>query len=352
MPKPQKRARPIRVLVIDDSLFMRQIIHDILEQDSELEVVAVAKDGQGGLEKFTQLKPDVVTMDYEMPGLNGVAVLKKIMRQNPTPVVMISAYTTAGAKVTLEALSQGAVDYIVKPSGTVSMDIETIGAEIIEKIKRASRAKPKNAYLPSSPKKLHYAKTTEKKAFRAIVIGSSTGGTTGVELITSALRERCNASIFIAQHMPKVFTELFAERLNRLARITVKEGENRERIKPSVAYVAPGGLDMSVSMRESEAVIQLSKPAKEKGMHPSIDVLMSSVANVYDAASAGVLLSGMGSDGALGMESIFKARGETIAQDEKTSVVFGMPNTAIQAGVVDRILPITLIPKHILELIA
>lgn len=360
---PDKERRKIKVLVVDDSLFMRQMISDVLVSDPDIEVLDTANDGKEGLAKIEKLKPDVVTLDYEMPGLDGIATLKKIMREHPTPVVMISAHTPDGGKITLEALACGAIDYILKPSKDILVDIKPIKDEIIEKVKTASRVSVKTLkeFLEKEARDLMlpHAQLTES---RVVALGSSTGGTKGIELILASLPAEFPAPLLIVQHMPEMFTALFADRLNRMAKITVKEGENGEEIKTGVAYIAPGGWHMKVSLGvagsrlqdkalRGPVTIELTKDAPIYGLRPAIDILMRSVAEIYGENAVGVILSGMGSDGAEGLGAISRQGGKTIAQDEKTSVVFGMPKRAIEVGAVDDVLPIEEIAPRIIELI-
>jgi len=349
--------KKIRVLVIDDSLFMRQMISDVLNADSDIEVLDTAASGEEGLTKIEKLNPDVVTLDYEMPGIDGIATLKRIMRRHPMPVVMVSAHTPEGGKITLEALSCGAIDYVLKPSGDILLDIRPIKDEIIEKVKTAAEVSIKTLreFLAKQTKELQLPQEPLIET-RVVAMGSSTGGTKGVEMILESLPAGFPAPIFIVQHMPEMFTAFFADRLKRLAKIMVKEGEEKEEVKAGVAYIAPGGWHMKLKIRNPKseirnAAIELTKEPPIYGLRPAVDVLFKSVAEVYGANAIGVILSGMGSDGTEGMGAISRVGGVTIAQDEKTSVVFGMPKRAIEAGAVDEVLPIDKIAPRILELI-
>jgi two-component system, chemotaxis family, protein-glutamate methylesterase/glutaminase len=363
-----RKKRKIRVLVIDDSLFMRQMVSDILNSDPLIEVIDTAISGDEGLKKIELLKPDVVTLDYEMPGLNGVATLVKIMCKYPVPVVMISAHTIEGGEITLEALSQGAIDYVLKPSGAVSLDIKKVGSEIIDKVKVASKANVKAISFEYSSviRQNEPLQSTSYKPHtnRAVAIGSSTGGTKGVELILASMPADFPLPIFVVQHMPAMFITLFADRLNRLAKIKVKEGEDGEEVKGATVYMAPGDWHMEVRLADTnknknesrqttnydlQTKVVLTKDPPVYGLRPSVDNLMRSIARVYGENGIGVILSGMGSDGASGMSDIFKSGGHTIAQNEETSVVFGMPRRAIEAGAVDDVLPIESIAGKIME---
>jgi two-component system, chemotaxis family, protein-glutamate methylesterase/glutaminase len=353
------KKRNIRVLIIDDSLFMRQIISDVLNSDPDIEVVGTAIQGDEGINKIKELKPDVVTLDYQMPGIDGVTTLQMIMRDHPVPVVMISAYTKEGGEITLKALREGAIDYILKPSGEISLDLKIIESEIISKVKTAAEAS-----VEAIQESIH--RGVDKlplphKIFegRVVAIGSSTGGTKGVEFILRSLPAEFPLPILIVQHMPKMFTSLFAKRLNTLTEIKVKEAEDGEEVRGGVAYIAPGGWHMIISAKEPpsagfliEPVIKLTKNEPVYGLRPSVDILFKSVANVYGKNSIAAILSGMGSDGALGMQEIYNVGGATIAQDKKSSIVFGMPKSAIEMGIVRDVLPIDSVALRILELIA
>ncbi len=360
--KIMEHNKKIKVLVIDDSVFMRQMISDVLAEDPEIEVAGHASNGKDGIEKAKNLLPDVITLDYQMSGLDGIAVLKRIMREHPVPVVMISAYTKEGGAVALEALREGAVDYVLKPSGEISLDIKTIKSEIIEKVKIAAQANLKALKIEVEKLKIKEESENLKSEIlnlksKVIAIGSSTGGTKGVELILKSLPAGFPVPILIVQHMPEIFTALFANRLNRMAKITVKEGEDGEEVKAGVAYIAPGGWHMIIkskikNQKSKIAVIELTKDAPIYGLRPAADALFKSIAKIYGANAIGVILSGIGADGVDGLNAIYKARGRTIAQDKKTSVVFGMPKSAIEAGVVDYVLPIDKIAGKIAELIS
>lgn len=351
-------SNQISVLIIDDSFFMRKLLTEILESDERIKVVGTAKNGREGLKKIKELRPKVVTLDYEMPEWNGIETLRKIMQEQATAVIMLSAYTREDAEVTLQALREGAVDYVLKPSGPISWDIEQIKHEIIKKVKAASLidiTKLKEL-LRKKAKKLIFGRKIPLLD-KVVVIGASTGGPQVLEMILKQFPRDIPSSILVVQHMPNFFTKLFAERLNSICDIQVKEAEQGEIIKKGIAYIAPGGWHMRVKSKDSDTgskigIIELTKESPVDNLRPSIDVLMKSVAKEYKNNAVGVILTGMGEDGTEGIRAINEAGGKTIAQDEKSSLIFGMPKRAIETGAVRDILTVDKIAGRILELLA
>jgi len=347
----------ITVLIIDESVFMRKLLSDLLGADKDIEVVGTARNGKDGLAMVKELKPKVVTLDYEMPGWNGVETLKKIMKEQPTAVIMLSAYANEDADVTLEALKEGAVDYVLKPSGPLSWDIDQVKHEIIKKVKGAS-------LINVTKFKKFLKEKAERLAFRheiplldrVVVFGASTGGPQTLELILSQFPQNIPSAILIVQHMPKVLTKMFADRLDKIMDIKVKEAEHGEIVKKGIAYIAPGSWHMEVEKKEVEGqikgVIMLNKNPPIDKLRPSIDVLMKSVAKAYKDNTIGVILTGMGHDGVEGMKEINGVGGDTIAQDEESSMIFGMPKRAIEEGVIHDILPAGEIAGRVIELLA
>ncbi|ENN95573.1 chemotaxis-specific protein-glutamate methyltransferase [Methanocaldococcus villosus KIN24-T80] len=349
---------------------MRKVLSDILNSDPEIEVVGTAKDGVEAVEMTLKLKPDVITMDVEMPRMNGLEAVKKIMELCPTPIVMVSALTTEGSRITFEALEAGAVDFIPKPSGSISLDIRKIGDELIRKVKAAAKAKvvkitPKVA-KPEVEKKPE-AKSEVVSIPKAqeviedlpypddilktmcVIIGSSTGGPPVVTEIISKLPKRM-PPIFVVQHMPEGFTKLFADRIDRVSKLKAKEAEHGERVQPGYVYVAPGDYHMLLKKRGSEVYIILdNKMPKVNGTRPAVDVTADSVANVYGGRAVGVILTGIGRDGAYGFKKIKEKGGKIIAQNKETCVVFGMPKAVIEMGIADAILPPSEIPPTIVK---
>jgi two-component system chemotaxis response regulator CheB len=331
----------IKLLVVDDSLFMQRVLENILQSDQQISVVGTARNGEEALSKISSLHPDVVTMDIEMPKMNGLIAVQRIMETNPVPVVMISALTQRNAQLTLKALEYGAVDYVPKPSGPISLTMNAVKDELISKIKTAALANITRTKIKVH-ENLH---STSKSGDKIISIAASTGGPPVITQILTALPADI-PPILIVQHMPKGITKLFAEGLSEKCKFAVKEAEEGDKIREYLALVAPGGFHMIVT---KERRISLTVDPPVNYVRPSADVMMTSMAEAYGRRNVGVVLTGIGSDGANGIKSIKEKGGVTIAQDEKTSVVFGMPKAAVETGCVDIVAPLELIPKEILK---
>lgn len=360
-------TKKIKVLVVDDSAFMRKTISGILNLDQEIEVVGTAPDGNFALKSIPELNPDVITMDVEMSGMDGITTLKHVMERFPRPVIMVSALTRGGAEVTLNALNLGAVDFLQKPSGTISLDMKTQAKILIEKIKDASKVNLNklNRRPISSINKAEAIniKTREKKedtkgrsplihCKSVVAIGVSTGGPQTLLNMIPMIPGSIPAAILIVQHMPPTFTEIFAKRLDNVSQIKVKEGCDRDILEEGTAYVAPGDFHMFTEKGlNSRYIIKIRREPYDTLHRPSVDVMMESVANTFGRHIIGVLLTGMGHDGADGMKKIRAAGGRTIAEDESTAVIFGMPKAAINANCVEYVLPYPEIPGKIDELI-
>lgn len=331
---------PIKVLIVDDSALMRQLLTSILEADPEITVVGAAGDPYAAREKILALKPDVLTLDIEMPRMDGLTFLEKLMKGHPMPVVMISTLTTRGADTTLRALSLGAIDFVAKPkldfaSGTVEQ-----ADEIVAKVKAAARARvrplPSIAKAaPTAPGKTYQFSATHK----VVAIGASTGGTEALKDVLLPLPADF-PGIVIVQHMPEAFTRQFAERLNSMCKISVKEARDGDRILPGSALLAPGGHHMTVVRSGMEYAVHVYRGEPVNRHMPSVDVLFSSCARQLGRNSVGVILTGMGADGARGMLEMKQSDALTIAQDETSCVVFGMPREAIHMGGVDHVVPL------------
>ena len=369
-------AEIIKILVVDDSAFMRKAISMMLESDPSIKVVGTARDGEEGVEKVRRLKPDLVTMDIEMPRMDGLAALREIMMKCPTPVMMISSITTEGAEATLEALELGAVDFIPKQSSYVSLDIVKIRDDLLKKIKdivhrkhhlmamyrqrqfsRLAKSSPSAVATPAPPKKdythvsIDRPKVVGKRLHRVeiIAIGSSTGGPPALQKVIPALPGNLPVGVVIAQHMPPMFTKSLADRLNGLSKVTVREAVDGEILEPGTVLIAPGGQHLTVKKRGTKAVIHISPEPKDTLYHPCIDVMFHSVANEFGKATMGVMLTGMGSNGLDGSRNLKERGGVLIAQNEETCVVYGMPRAVIEANIVDHVAPIDTVSDEMLS---
>lgn len=336
----------VKVLIVDDSAFMRNALSSMLTSDPEIEVIGKARDGVEAIELVEKLRPDIVTMDVEMPRMDGITALKHIMEKNPVPVIMVSSLTVEGAKVTLDALDLGAVDFIPKNLSDLSINIIKIKEILIEKIKHIGRkGLAKKQLRPLAPKaeipKSMPVRTTGERRINLVAIGTSTGGPKALQEIIPKLPKDFPAPIVIAQHMPPNFTGPFAERLNQLSQINVKEAEEGELIKQGVAYVAPGRGHMRVKrVKGIETILTISENKDEFIYRPSVDALMLSVAEFFPGRSLGVILTGMGNDGLKGLTALKKTGGRVFAQNEETCVVYGMPKAVVDAGIADKVLSI------------
>jgi len=346
-----RMTEKIKVLVVDDSAFMRGIISKMLESDSDIEVVGTAKNGQEAIEKVEALRPDVMTLDIEMPVMNGIEALKYIMEKNPLPVIMFSALTKEGAEITLEALNIGAADFIAKDFSNFSIKIINKENELVNKVKTVARKK--RVY---SVRRVYSARRpvtpipVKRSRYSILALGASTGGPPAVEHILSVLPRDFPVPIIIAQHMPRLFTKSFAQRLNNSSQIEVKEAENGESLKPGTAFIAPGDSHMSIKRRGTDVSVEFVNDAKYI-YRPSVDLLFSSTAMVYGEGTLGVILTGMGSDGLAGTRDIKSKNGYVIAQNEETCVVYGMPRAVVNANMADAVLPIDKIPDEIIKIL-
>ncbi len=339
---------PYKVLIVDDSSLMRQLLTEILSSDPELEVIGTAGDPFIAREKIKALSPDVLTLDIEMPRMDGLTFLEKLMRGHPMPVVMISSLTERGAETTLRALSLGAVDYVSKPKLDVANGTIEQTSEIIAKVKAAARVKVRGVTTPvTGPVELaagcHFSAT-----HKVVAVGSSTGGTEALKDLLSPLPADFPGLVMV-QHMPEAFTRPFSERLNSLCRIRVQEAKDGDRILPGHALLAPGGHQMEVVRHGMAYAVRVYRGERVNRHLPSVDVLFSSCAKQLGKNAVGVLLTGMGADGAKGMLEMRAAHAFTIAQDEATCVVFGMPREAILLGAVDQVLPLGRIPAALVQ---
>jgi len=352
----------ISVVVADDSALMRKKIKEILESDRAINVVACARNGQDAVDLVREHEPDVVTMDINMPVMDGVSALQVIMMESPRPVIMLSSLTQEGAMTTFECLDLGAVDFVGKMSGTISTDIDVQAEEIVTKVKQAARSKPGGRLRKRSTGRVvkqqaparGSAKPESGIATRVVAIGCSTGGPKTIMEVVPYLPADLDAAVVIVQHMPEAFTAPFASRINASSAITVKEAESGDIPKPGHGYLARGGKHMVFAKRAlgSGAMVRYVSQPSDVPHIPSVDVMFKSVVDVFRSNVVGVLLTGMGADGADGMVKIRQAGGQTIAEDESTCVVFGMPAQAIERGGAGHVLPCYDIAEKIMELLA
>jgi two-component system, chemotaxis family, protein-glutamate methylesterase/glutaminase len=330
------RTGRVEVLVVDDSALMRKLIPQMLAGDESIAVVGTAMDGSFCLKKIEELRPNVVTLDLEMPGMNGIDALKAIMRKHPVPVIVFSSHSIEGASVTLKALGLGAFDFVTKPKDAAGHMAET-ARELIAKVKAAADCKLKPrlmAGMPAKPEKLPPPTGAPNKI---VAIGVSTGGPQALEYVLSQLRGDFPGTIVVVQHMPDGFTDMFARRLDEVCPLRVKEAQSGDLLLPGRVLLCPGSRHMKVKRLPLGDIAVLSDEPRVNGHRPSVDVLLRSVAEEFRANAVGVLMTGMGDDGAEGLGAIRKEGGMTIAQSEESCVVYGMPKAAIERGYAVRV---------------
>lgn len=346
--------KTIRVLIIDDSSLVRNILNEGLSKDPGIEVVGTAPDPFIARDKIVSLRPDVLTLDVEMPKMDGVEFLRRLMPQYPLPTVMVSSLTTKGKQITMEALDAGAVDFVSKPTTDLARGLEGMMTELRTKIKIASTAnvshwKNKHHVLPSQRKRrttTALAESTDK----IIAIGASTGGTEAIRTVLETLPAN-SPGIIVVQHMPPGFTKMFADRLNALSALRVKEAETGDRIMTGSVLIAPGEQHLSVTRSGGIYKVNCQSGPKVNGHRPSVEVMFNSVAKHAGANVIGIMLTGMGADGAEAMVNMRNAGARTMAQDEKSSVVFGMPNEAYKRGGAERLVPLDNIAQEVIKLL-
>lgn len=339
----------LRVVVADDSAFMRGAISRLVSSDERFEVVGQARDGEEAVRLAAELSPDVMTMDFNMPGLDGAAATRAILAKRSVGIVMISAHTAAGARETLEALSAGAFDFVTKPGGEVSAQIATRRDEILAKLVAASRARVGASLDTPSPPSVRprvitgnlstgpRASAPLPAGLRLVVIASSTGGPAALERVVSKLTARPNVALVLVQHLPEGYTMALAERLGALSPLRVREAEDGARPEAGLLLVARGGRHLEL---DRGGAVRLSDAPPMHGVRPAADVTMKSAAAAFGPRTLGVVMTGMGRDGAMGLATIKAAGGVTVAQDQATSTVYGMPRAAVELGVVDHVVPL------------
>jgi two-component system, chemotaxis family, protein-glutamate methylesterase/glutaminase len=351
--------RKIRVIVVDDSALTRKLIREILSQDKSIEVIATANDPYIARNKIKNLNPDVITLDVEMPKMDGISFLKNIMRLRPMPVIMVSSQTRPGTDLALEALGLGAVDYIGKPDVKSASDFKEYARALIEKVKAAAIISQDNNLTAVSDSRSAKAAITRPKPASGytfdneriiIAIGASTGGTEAIKEVVSPLK-RSQYSIVIVQHIPRAFSKSFAERVNDISSLDVYEATDEQPIEPGSVYIAPGDRHLKIAASGSDYICLLDNSEPYNRHKPSVDILFNSVAATARKNSIGVLLTGMGSDGARGLKKMRESGAITIAQDEASSVVWGMPGEAVKMNAVNYILPLSEIPGTLMTII-
>ncbi len=325
--------KPIRVLIVDDSPTVQSVLTSLLSESADIEVVGTASDAFEAKDLVIKTEPDVITLDVEMPRMDGITFLKRLMSFRPVPVIMISSYTRENSLRTLEALDAGAIDFVAKPTGDVEIGLPKLKHEITTKIRAAAQARIKPSVLfgkPEQPVPTAQIRPSDK----IIAVGASTGGTRAIQRLLGSMPSNVNG-IIIVQHMPPRFTEVFARQLDKLFPVDVKEAEDMDRLDPGKVLVAPGGRHLQVAKDYNGYFVRLQDGRPVKYQRPSIDVLFHSVAKTGGRNAIGILLTGMGNDGTDGLLAMKRAGAFTIAQDEATSVVFGMPGSAIEHGAVE-----------------
>ncbi|AEH60443.1 response regulator receiver modulated CheB methylesterase [Methanosalsum zhilinae DSM 4017] len=363
----------INVIVVDDSAFMRRVISDILNKDPEINVVATARNGRDAIEKIEKLRPDVVTLDVEMPVLNGLDALGYIMSECPTPVVMLSSVDERAAEITLTAFEYGAIDFIQKPSGRINPDISAVGDEICSKVKTAAyvdvnkldfmEEHVRNNFRKQKSEGTQRDQKSENLSFslqkphinkKILAIGSSTGGPRALEQIIPRLPADFPAAVLVVQHMPAGFTASFSKRLDLHSMLSVREAKNGDIVKEGEVLVAPGDFHMEITEQKINGAIQgivrLNKNPREKGVRPAVNYLFRSIAPIYGSNIVTLILTGMGSDGLEGVEAIKKMGGRSVVEDELTCVVYGMPKAIADRGLADNIIPLDNIADEIVQM--
>ncbi|WP_346913631.1 chemotaxis response regulator protein-glutamate methylesterase [Clostridium sp.] len=368
-------VQKISVMVVDDSALMRKMISDMINMEDDMEVIAIARNGEDLLEKLKNQVPDVITLDIEMPKMNGIEALKRVMELKiPTKVIMISSLAQDGAEVTMECLENGAIDFVPKPSGSISLNINVVREILISKIRgtrfvrkpsttsstkdvETKESKTREIHRISTVLKIRERSSTPKdirskeirnKKVSAVVMGASTGGPKALFNVITNLPEKLGVPIFVVQHMPEGFTKAFADRLDKFSKVKVVEAREGMVIEKDVVYIAPGGKHMEISRNKS---ITLNLEPQIWGVRPAVDKLFVSGAKVYGENLLGIILTGMGRDGADGVIEVKKVGGATISEDESTCIIYGMPKAAYDTNMIDEVIPLYDISKRIANIV-
>ncbi|WP_080874739.1 protein-glutamate methylesterase/protein-glutamine glutaminase [Oceanobacillus timonensis] len=351
----------INVLVVDDSAFMRKMITEILTEDGRFHVVGSAVHGVDGVNKVKKLQPDVVTMDVQMPKLDGLGALKQIMDENPVPVIMLSSETKQGADYTIQAISTGAVDFITKPSGAISLDIKKVEQEICDKVYTAATVKvhkkinhaEEHKPIEAIQKPLTMPVPPALSTKRLLAIGTSTGGPRALQKVITALPKDIRVPIAVVQHMPPGFTASLAERLNQISKVAVKEAEHGELMKKGTVYIAPGGYHMEVKSSGTALIVSLNQQSPDNGHRPSVNTLFRSLCALRNYQIVTCVLTGMGNDGTLGLKELKKANAHvlSLAETEETAIVYGMPKSIVKEGLADYQVPLNQMASQLSNLV-
>lgn len=342
--------KKVKVFIVEDSILMQKVIADTLGNDEQIEVIGTAKTGKEALVSIPALKPDVVTLDVNLPDMSGLLVLKELMEKSPVRAVMLSAYTQKGAEITIKALELGALDFIPKPSGEESLDLYTYKDKIVSKIKAVAQVDLNKALLLETPR----PQADDLSVSKLVVIGASTGGPKVILDVMSQMPYDIDAAFLIVQHMPKGFTKGFAERLSWRTKIRTKEAEDGDILLKGAAYVAPSGYHMiieKIPKQKKRYCIRLDETPMVNYVRPSVDVTLYSVAETFEGKTVGVILSGMGKDGAEGAKVIRKKGGKILAQNEASCIMYGMPKAVVEAGLADDVLAFSQMSSKIREYI-
>lgn len=342
-----------KVLIVDDSAYTRQMIKKIIEQDPNLEVAGIATDGIDAMAKTLRLKPDIITLDFEMPEMDGFSFLRWLMRERPTPVIMVSSH--GDSRTVFKALELGAVDFIAKPTRRASVELHSIEKDLIRKVQGIKNIRldllSKNLELLAGGDSADAFSERKESQIRVVAVGSSTGGPAALQIVLTRLPADFPAAILVSQHMPKGFTGPLSVRLNKLSPLKIKEAEDLDPVEPGAVLICPGGYHLGLRKKGRDVVVALKEGKDTDKYVPSVDYMMKSVADSYQGNTMGVILTGMGNDGKNGMVEIKTKGGYTIAESEESAVVFGMPGEAIKAGAADSVLRVSEIPAEILRVV-
>lgn len=343
----------IRVLIIDDSAYSRQTIKRMLESDSHIEVAGIASDGIDAMAKTIRLNPDLITLDLEMPEMDGFSFLRWLMKNKPTPVIIVSSYSDS--KTVFKALEFGAAEFIAKPPRIGSNEFEKLEKDLLRKVKGIKNFRidnlSKNLELLADESTQRISADRPGNIIEAVAIGSSTGGPAALKIILTRLPSDFPAGVAISQHMPKGFTESFAERLNGISKVRIKEAADGDELESGKVLICPGGFHMFFKKNGRKIIAAIKEPKSTDKYIPSVDIMMSSIAEIFGRKAMGVVLTGMGSDGKTGMLEIKKRGGYTIVESADTAVVYGMPSEVIKAGAAERVLPLPEIPAEMIQLV-